>query len=316
MSGEVLEKRLRDTDCLEYAIFQKEKGKEGTIHFQGFVRFTNAYTMDTVKKKFGEPTLHVERMKGNLKQAICYCEKKDETYLDGPWEIGVRPSQGMRNDLIAFQQCVEKGEDSWKEEFLLTQAKYPKFESRIILNLTKKIAQQQWENKEFRRKIHVYWGETGSGKTLAVWQNHDFKDIWTASYGSGTKKSMWFDGYAGQKVALFDDFYGWFALDLLLRICDRYPVKVQTKGGEVFFCPEEIYITSNNEWKTWYKNWSLREQKAMERRITEVRFFEKQELEVEQPRPEQPKTWEESPLNLTFLSPFEEWIKENGVFEN
>lgn len=321
-TGDEFKARLEDVDGLDYAIFQKEKGLNGTVHFQGFVRFTNALHMGGVKVRFGEPTLHLERMRGSISQAMAYCEKKDETYMEGPWEVGTKPSQGARNDLVAFQKCVEKGEDTWEERFLLTQAKYPKLENRIILNLTQKIAKAQWENKEFRRQVHVYYGETGSGKTLAVWQKYAFKDIWTASYGSGTKKSMWFDGYTGQKVALFDDYYGWFAVDLLLRLTDRYPVKVQTKGGEVWFVPEEIYFTSNDEWKTWYHSWSLREQRAMERRITEVKFFENErkreaseELEISQERPEQPSGNESS---FTFLETpdFLKWADENANFED
>ena len=53
---------------------------------------------------------------------------------------------------------------------------------------------------------------------------------------------------------VIDDFYGWIRLDEMLRILDRYPHRVEVKGGMVQFLAEKIYITSNVEPKDWYKD--------------------------------------------------------------
>ena len=44
---------------------------------------------------------------------------------------------------------------------------------------------------------------------------------------------------------MIDDFYGWIKYDELLKICDRYPYKVQVKGGFEEFKAKYIWITSN-----------------------------------------------------------------------
>lgn len=36
---------------------------------------------------------------------------------------------------------------------------------------------------------------------------------------------LWFDGYCGQEVVVFDDFRPWWCrFDYLLRLLDRYPM--------------------------------------------------------------------------------------------
>lgn len=67
--------------------------------------------------------------------------------------------------------------------------------------------------------MEVHWGAPGTGKTRYC---HDLArifyddDIWV--HGGGN----WFDGYEGQAVAVFDDFYGCVDFGLLLKVLDRY----------------------------------------------------------------------------------------------
>jgi len=51
-----------------------------------------------------------------------------------------------------------------------------------------------------------------------------------------------------------DDFYGWLPFDQLLRLCDKYPLMVETKGSQSHFFATTICITSNTLPSTWYKN--------------------------------------------------------------
>lgn len=57
--------------------------------------------------------------------------------------------------------------------------------------------------------------------------------------------ALWWDGYIGQKTVVLDDFRPWWCpFSFLLRILDRYPIRVQVKGGFVNFVPEKIIITT------------------------------------------------------------------------
>ncbi|KAF8784594.1 Replication-associated protein like [Argiope bruennichi] len=51
----------------------------------------------------------------------------------------------------------------------------------------------------------------------------------------------------------------------LLRLLDRYPLKVPIKGGYAEFNSEIIYITSNQHWSEWYP--SIPNKDALWRRI-------------------------------------------------
>lgn len=79
--------------------------------------------------------------------------------------------------------------------------------------------------------------------------------------------ALWFDGYAGEEVMIIDEFYGWIHYDFLLRLLDRYPLKLQVKGGFVECRASKFVITSNREWKDWYPN--VEDKSALERRIRE-----------------------------------------------
>lgn len=48
-------------------------------------------------------------------------------------------------------------------------------------------------------------------------------------------------------------FYGWIAWDKVLEICNRYPYKVETKGGHEEFTPKTIVFTSNAHPSCWYR---------------------------------------------------------------
>lgn len=65
--------------------------------------------------------------------------------------------------------------------------------------------------------------------------------------------NKWWPEYDGEKKVVLDDCEeSHFSRQEMLRLCDRYPLKVETKGGFVEFLAETIYITTNqNPWK-WY----------------------------------------------------------------
>lgn len=113
-------------------------------------------------------------------------------------------------------------------------------------------------------EIKIYWGDSGTGKTRKAIDENPDSYILTKPNGNNT---VWFDGYEGQSCVILDEFYGWIQYDLLLRLLDRYPLKVQTKGGFVEMRASKFVITSNKPWKEWYPN--IDDLSALERRVRE-----------------------------------------------
>lgn len=82
--------------------------------------------------------------------------------------------------------------------------------------------------------------------------------------------SKWWDGYAGEKIVVFNDFSGsWFKFHDLMAIFDPYPLLVETKGGHVQLLATEFRVSSNYPPLGWYSS-----QKypfaALNRRLTKV----------------------------------------------
>jgi len=100
--------------------------------------------------------------------------------------------------------------------------------------------------RNFKTKVIVIQGATGVGKSRYA-MDFDANAYWKP-------RGNWWDGYTGQDTCVIDEFYGWLPFDLLLRLCDRYPLHVEYKGGSVNFCSKTIIITSNKAPNNWYNN--------------------------------------------------------------
>lgn len=95
-------------------------------------------------------------------------------------------------------------------------------------------------------EVIVIQGPTGTGKSKYCLDNYP-DAYWK-------QRSQWWDGYSGHKTVVIDEFYGWLPFDLLLRVCDRYPLLVESKGGQLQFVAQTILITTNSIPTSWYKS--------------------------------------------------------------
>lgn len=104
------------------------------------------------------------------------------------------------------------------------------------------------------RKPEVIWlyGPTGTGKTSMARQYFEYLqrtgDSEITHYIRTPGPIKWWDGYEGDLYTVIDDFrrnqlrdVGGFAY--LLRLLDRYPIRVEIKGGSVPFVAHYIIIT-------------------------------------------------------------------------
>lgn len=202
------------------AVVGKETGEEGTPHLQGFVRFKRTYRLAALKKLL--PRAHWEPAKTN--DAENYCMKES-------FEQWGESKQGHRTDieeaLSAFKEGgVKRVADEHPEAIL-------RYGSKWLM-----LQQLRAEPRKEPPEVFWIWGPTGTGKTAEVVEKE--ADLWIS-----TVDLNWFDGYSGQEAALIDDFRGDMCkFRFLLRLLDRYPLKVPVKGGFTEWVPKRIYITS------------------------------------------------------------------------
>jgi len=249
---------LLESQSLRYLVYGRETSESGTPHLQGFISYNSRKTLSAVKSTPGLSRAHLEPAKGTPVQAANYC-KKDGEYT----EYGQLPAgAGRRTDLEELYQLIKSG--AGKEE---VADKFPSQFIRYRNSILALIADYQ-EERDWECDVQVLWGRTGTGKTRKVFDSHPSKDIYVHPGES------WFNGYEGQPVVLFDDFNGSeFKLSYLLKLLDRYKMKVPVKGGYVQWIPKIIYITSNKDPQVWYLNAIEEHRNAMFRRIKSIEYF-------------------------------------------
>ncbi len=271
--------KLKTYEDVNFIVFQMELGKNWIPHYQGYIEFTKQKRYTTLLNKYISK-MSYKVAKGTAEQNIVYCTKT-RTQVEGTKRIWGKPrerkGQGKRTDIITFRNYIkEKPERDIRDmlnRYPIQMALYPRF-----YQLCKFTYYVPTENKN--KKVIFCIGEPGTGKTRYALK-YDKKNCWDAPIGSNN----WFDGYAGQPVAVIDD-YGLdgtvYKLADLLKILHGWSQKVPVKGGFTIWNPETIIITSNYHPLTWYKlNANFEREtrdrwvsyQALVRRFTHVLFF-------------------------------------------
>ncbi len=125
-----------------------------------------------------------------------------------------------------------------------------------------------------KTEVRIYWGPTGTGKTKAVYDEFEPGEVYVKE-----PHTRWYSGYDGRrhKCILIDDFDPTpdGATDTrvthLLRLCDIYPIELQTKGGHVAIGDAVIIFTSNWDPYEWFAPGPNID--AFFRRVTTIRHY-------------------------------------------
>lgn len=251
-------------DSAKYSVIGFEKGSEKeTPHFHAYGYWPNGKAISSIKKEVNRA--HIDVCKGTPEQCRNYVIK------DGEYEeFGTCPRQGNRTDLQAFKDAIINGmsEEELCEEFTECMARYDRFYQRI-----KNMTMKKKSTSMIAPKVIVLIGEPGVGKTRQVYDNHDINDIYKLEVGDGSANSLFWDGYNGEEVILIDDFHNNIKLDYMLRLLDRYPMKINIKGSYTWRTSNTIYITSNIHPDYWYPNCPNIHKEALRRRISEINII-------------------------------------------
>lgn len=227
-----------------YLVFQVERGEQGgTRHLQGFIQFESKRRLSAVLGTFEgdyarpQPRGHWELARGNPAQNREYCTKST-TREAGPFEFGaISGGQGARTDLVECVKQVQATGNAFADPVLF--AKY----GSNLLKLAARVPPPS------RPDLHVVCvvGDTGLGKSYACWEA--YPQLYKPYFGNS---GIWWDGYSGQEVVLFEEFCGQVPLQKMLDMLDPYPLFVEVKGGTTRFCARVIILLSNDPPRSWY----------------------------------------------------------------
>nr|QGF19381.1 replication associated protein [Antarctic circular DNA molecule] len=221
------------TGC-NYIVVGKEVGEQGTPHLQGFISFSNAMRLSSVKKI--HKTAHWEIAKGSPQQNRDYCIKEGDFT-----EVGTIPmDQKAKGD-------SEK--DRWAHIIKLSEAgDFDTLKSEYPEVYGPKLRCLEAINKKRPRDLSIIdgdmeheWivGQTGCGKTRSATDRYPDAYIKEPT-------SIWWDGYNGEQVVIIDDFDKFQVKQGgdMKRWLDRYPFQAQFKGGMEKIRPRKVIVTS------------------------------------------------------------------------
>jgi hypothetical protein len=260
------------------SVYSEEAGATtGYQHYQVFAYWEGKTTGSRVRSLFSDA--HVEPAGKPAIACAAYCSK-DRTHISGPYWLGaydavpgMRPTteQTVRRDKFdAAQEMISKG---WRYEDFLNDGEWMTWGLRhrqAIQDLT--LARNARLYGEHDREISVDYihGPAGSGKTSATLDLYGRRDVFMADLGSAFP----FDGYSGEEVLLLDDFRSSIIFNDLLRILDRYPLRVNVKGSHSWACWTKVIMSANIPLTEQYPNLSERKDPLL-RRFENGIVFEK-----------------------------------------
>lgn len=240
--------------------YQLEKAPTtGQLHWQGVVRFKSCFRLKGVKRELGSNTIHAEVAK-SWDKAVQYVEKEESAVAGTLKEFGEDLGQGARMDLRAVGDKIKRG-----ARLQDIAHSYPEVVLKYPGGVRTLVSASHRAKMMLNRKCAVLIGPTGCGKTRFVYDSFEHEEV----YNVFDISKPWFDGYEGQRVALFDECgKGMMSFDYLKKLTDIYPMDVPIKGGSAPWTPEVVILTSNESMENWWETISEAHLRALRRRIT------------------------------------------------
>ncbi len=277
VSPEVAVKNMVDRlgGNLEFACCAREHHADGQLHLhivaevKKEVDYTGANCLDWVTGQHGNyQSWKAGFSAGGKRHALKYILKEQYVEL---YEYGIdaravlkamdeKKSGKYANVASKIQSGEWTPEDVMREHpemYLRDGKKLDEFFERVR-KIPKVI-----DNKE----VIVIIGPTNSGKSQ--WVHDNVADLFCPPIQNAI--SNWWNGYAGEESVLLDDFSGRMPLEDFLRLLQKWPEALPTKGAHVRVTARQFFITTQEHPWTWY-SWEKRlgQRAALQRRITSV----------------------------------------------
>jgi len=263
-------------ELFRYCCFQLEIGETtGRRHCQGYIYLQSARRLGWVKHFIGQFGLHtvynrelqphIERSRGSPEQNRAYCSKP-ETAVAGTFrDIGTIPRKGARSDLTELAEAIAEGGDM-HDIAAMFPTEYIKF-SRGIQALKTALSSKP-RSATVEPTVYWWFGPTGTGKSRLAFETYP-----DAYIKMPTNK--WWDGYEAQTEVILDDYRpSMCPFHELLRLLDRYPMKVEYKGGSTELQATTFVITTCERPELLWQGKTDEMIDQLIRRLSEIRQFQ------------------------------------------
>ncbi len=235
-----------------YILIGKEIGEKcGTPHLHIYFEFKNQKFFSKMKIDF--PRARIEIAIGNAEQNKKYCSKENLIY-----ESGEPKRQGKRTDLENARAILE---DTGQIREVVAEA-----QSYQSIRMCECYLKYHERRRNWMPDVRWYYGTTGTGKSKTAYEESS-EDVYTTG-----KTIKWWEGYDAHEHVIIDDFRKDFCcFHELLKLLDRYPYRVECKGGSRQLLATQIIITSAYHPSKVYEG--REDVQQLIRRINEIRKF-------------------------------------------
>lgn len=206
-----------------YVVIGKEVGKEGTPHLQGYGELKTRRQMKFLQSVSGR--CHWEKMKSTAKQASAYC-MKDGNFVE----------KGVLSIIDSGKKELSEWINFIKGKNMRALLESPPNISTI--KVVEKYLTYSEKERNFKPEVTWIWGASGCGKSRMAMDLAGSDVYWK----DGEK---WWDGYDSHESIILDDFRANnMKFNYLLRLLDRYPMRVEVKGGYRQMNSKKIFVTT------------------------------------------------------------------------
>lgn len=220
--------------------------EDNTPHTHIYIHAKNAIRFSTVKNAF--PAAHIDMARGTAQNNKDYVsksgkwekDKKGETSVEGTFEeYGEFPveRQGSRNDLSDLYAMIKQGMTDFE---ILEQGAEFMTKTKDIERTRQIIVAQDVSNRIRDLEVTYIWGDPGTGKTYGVLNKHGFNNVYRISDYRNP-----FDGYNGQDVILFDEFFSSLPITLMNKCLEGYPFEMPCRFNNKWACYTKAYVIAN-----------------------------------------------------------------------
>lgn len=257
-------------------ICEREIGKQGTPHLQGYLELDKKMEANALKRKLGNRA-HLEISLGSRIKNIQYCSKEgDNNIIIKKIPAQIRDiSQESLDRIQKVAQILKDIKEMSPEEFAANHPGFYLNHKAKYLDHRHEALVQTHKTFDGDLKAKNFWisGAPGVGKSRLARQGLQHFEMYNKPF------NKWWNGFNPEitKRVIIDDWpdvdHGGDMLVQHLKIwADRYPFTAEVKGSHHAIMPNfQLVITSNYSIDECFKNEKDRE--AIKRRITEHTMF-------------------------------------------
>lgn len=134
-----------------------------------------------------------------------------------------------------------------------------------ITKIYEMLDEEKYSNLSRSIDSYIIWGDTNVGKSTSIINKYGRENCYTIQDPEGDNK--YWNNYNGQDVIIFDDFYSWIKLGVMLCILNPEPYRCRALGRTHWARWTKVYITSNQNPEEWYIETQGEKRKAFFRRF-------------------------------------------------